>query len=197
MTLKFECPKDKVADLSREILDRLTQRHYSRVSFHSLFDALRKEGYTERLICEALALMGSGKIIDLENENGKWYEATIILLDPKTQEPIKNTMVACYSDDPCYGVIYYEPKSLGFKELTCWDHIDAQVEQTKMIIDPKCEKCFRESAQRVCLAHNQSLPFCEKCKQDAKDNHALAKIEGYEKTTDSIIKEHNARYWAN
>jgi hypothetical protein len=159
--------------------------------------ALKKDGYEERMICEALALMGSGKLIDLQNENGKWYEASIVLLDPETQKPIKNTMIACYDDDPCYGVIYYEPRSLKIKEVNCWDHIDEQVKQTKMIIDPSCEKCFAESAQRICIAHNQSLPFCAECKEDAKLNHALAKIEGYEKTTDKILAEHTKRYWGN
>lgn len=197
-SLKVLTKKDE--DCSRRILDVMTKRHYPTFGIVQIFDIMKKEGFSQDNIIKALALMGQGGLIQIDkNITDHVSTQTITLLDDDGQ-PIKHTMIACYPDDPCFGVIYYDPSSIikdCKKRITCWDHIDTQVEQTKLIIDPTCKKCFEESAQRICLEHKQSLPFCELCRMRAKDNIEQAKIEGFEVVTDKILKNHYKEYWAN
>ena len=161
---------------------------------------MKKRGYSKNNIIKALALMGSGGLIQIDENPTKHVSTQSITLLDENKEPIKNTMIACYEDDPLFGIIYYDPQSIikdYKKRVTCWDHIDEQVKQKKLIIDSTCKKCFEESAQRICLEHNQSLPFCELCRLRARDNIAEAKQNGFDETTNKILKKHHREYWAN
>lgn len=183
-------------NISREVLDIMTKRHYSSISAMDLMRSLIKK-YNETDTCQALAFLCAGKLIRLNDSMGKSSYLKYFELLDENGEPIKNTMIGVYHDDLSFGIVYYDPRSIFNKSTYCHDHLDQQVEQTKSIIDPECEKCFKERAERICLEHNQSLEFCQLCKIRACENLEAGKIEGFDQVWQRIKNKHHAGYWAN
>ena len=187
----------KVEKISKEVLDIMTQEHHNGYGCMSLMEKLIKEReHDESDVCKALAFLCSEKLLNL-NETFKGPYAKYFELLDEDGHKIKNTMVGVYHDDESFGIIYYDPRDFFKKNTTCHEHLEQQVKQTKSIIDEKCVKCFEERAERICLAHNQSLEFCQKCKNTSNENLELGKILGFEQVWQKIKTAHHAKYWAN
>ena len=194
MSQKTEFGKES-EKISKEVLDIITKNHRSRFCAVSLMEILMKT-HSEKEVCKALAFMCSEKLLDLTKKFKGTYGQYFELLDEDGKQ-IKNTMIGCYHDDQSFGIIYYKPSDIFEKTIDCHEHLEEQVKQTKSIIDEKCAKCFEERAQRICLEHNQSLEFCEKCQKQAEEFLEIGKTIGFEKVWEKIKKEHHAQYWAN
>ncbi len=188
-----------VKKISKIVLFEMTKRHYPSVSFMGLTSAIEKQGYNETDILRAYAFLMGNKLINVVQKD-PITSSFIELLDEKGIR-IKHTMISGYSDN-MYGIIFYDAGSNYENPISCHDHLTEQVNQIKEIIDLSCVKCFNSRAQMICYLHNQSLEFCEKCKNLAKlhkiiaeENEDFGKVEDH--YISKILKEHNVRYWAN
>ena len=190
----------KAEFLTKDILNEMTKRHYSRVSFCGMLDHYTKKDYTIRQFAEAVTFLKFGKLIDVLMDNKIKTNTTLILLN-ETGHEIKNTQISGYKDDK-YGIISYHPNSIFKNEIHCSQHLEQQVKQTKSIIDPKCKKCFDARAQCICILHNQSLEFCAECKAlselhkiIAGNNKDFGEVE--DQYISKLLNEHTLEYWAN
>ncbi len=190
---------NKVKKISKIVLDEMTKRHYPSVSFMGLTHAIEKQGYTHTDILRAYAFLSGNKLINVVRKDP--ITSSFIELLDENGIRIKHTMISGYSDF-MYGIIFYDARSNYENPISCHDHLDEQVKQIKEIIDEKCVKCFNERSQMICYLHDQSLEFCEKCKNlaelhkiQAENNKDFGKVEDHYIT--KILKDHNMRYWAN
>lgn len=186
----------EIEKISKEVLDIMTKRHHNGISAMGLMSDLMKR-HEEMDVCKALSFLGSNKLINLNSSIGTHATLQYFELLDEDGTPIKNTMIGDESDPEDFGIVYYYPKDkLGYS-TTCFEHLDEQVEKHKMKVAPECLKCFQESAERICLEHNQSLEFCKLCRIRARDNFEQGKIEGFDVVWQKIKNKHHKEYWAN
>lgn len=177
-----------IEDIAKEAIKIMTKRHYSKYSCSSLFNDLKQ--YSQDDIVKALTLLTAEGFIKLDQSLGKHVSLWAFqLLD--NGKPIKNTMINDAINSDTYGAIYYSPE----KEITCYDHLEESLAQSRLIANQECVKCFESESQCICIKHNQSLTFCEQCRQEAKLNKSLADTLGHDEFTRQKLADHNKRYW--
>jgi len=185
----------EIEKISKEALAIMTKRHYPKYSCSCLFEDLNKNHDKDDVI-KALAFLGIEGFIRINSDLGDHVSLKSFEL-MNNGEPIKHTMIDSYPDSATFGVIYYDPDSIFKKPITCYEHLEESVKQTKLIIDPNCEKCVSQYLQMICYEHNHSLVFCGKCKAKG----FLNKMEIQKRSIkpdvliEEILKKHNIDYW--
>ena len=159
----------------RTIAVYLHSRDYPKTGLTCIFDKFTKDKTT----LEALAALASGKMINLHLEQKNPMASYVEILDDKG-EPIKHQMIDDVKTSETFGVMHYEGQ-----DKTCFEHLELLGWG-----DQSCPKCFEAYANRVCVKHDQSLAFCQKCRQDADKFRGMADILGHDKIINMILAEH-------
>jgi hypothetical protein len=72
--------------------------------------------------------------------------------------------------------------------------VTKQIENlAKKILEHMCNYLYYAAC--ICYDHNQSLVFCEKCRQQAIKNKLEAEKMGKEKFITQKLQTHNKNYW--
>lgn len=166
----------------RKIADYLFKREYPSVSFMGL---VNKFGNTQSTM-KALAMLQSGNMIKL-NKDKHVSLTSIQILDQHGKE-IPNEMIDTYPTSETCFIWFKDYQSEDRKH--CFDHLETIVKE-KIPYVKDCPKCLNEWGSHRCLAHNQSLIFCEQCKQQSKKLRALVCNElTFEQMERLVIDEH-------
>lgn len=161
----------------KSIGEYLFSNIYPATAITNLFD---KFGNNDETI-KALAILESGKMIRLDKSLGdKASLMSFHLLDDKGND-IKNEMVDSYFGSDTYGNWFYDSK----REY-CYEHLDQPLPLWN-----DCIKCFKEKASWICVSHNQSMVFCNKCKEITKSIKQDITKEMDEQFINELCKEHD------
>lgn len=160
----------------RQIARFVMSNDYPKIAITCIFD---KFGHN-RSTCEALTVLQCGKIIDTVFDKAIPRNSYIHILDNAGQK-IKHQMIDSYPTSETFGVMYYDPNLSG-----CFEHLEYCVKYT-VWGKPNCLKCFAERAACICVRHNQSIVFCDKCRDMSKTFQRVAQLIGHERTVNRLL----------
>ncbi len=152
--------------------EALIKRAYPETSLYSLMDKFGSRLET----LHALAILCQDKFIRI-SEGKKWWEHSVILQDPNTNQDLVHEMIDDGLDSEFFGCLFYDRKN----RPDCFEHLELRNG------DPNCKKCFDELASCVCVRHNQSLPFCKICKLESRSLKST--IKESEENPEDVIKK--------
>jgi len=179
---------EQIENLAKKILQHMCKRHYASYSAVCLFRDFEK--YRKEDFLGALAFLVQEKLLaHKEKDKPVSLQYFELLYEGK---PIRHTMINDAVNSETFGQIFYE--NTKHSVLSCYEHLERSLtEQTDGYDD--CQYCFSVIASCVCYDHNQSLAFCQKCREQAKQNKLEAERIGKDKFITQKLQEHNKKYW--
>jgi hypothetical protein len=134
----------------KSIGEYLFSNIYPAIAITNVFEKFGNDDET----IKALAILESSKMIRLDKSLGNHASLmSFHILDSKGND-IPHEMVDSYFQSDTYGNWFYDRK----REY-CYEHLDKPLPLWN-----SCLKCFKEKASWICVAHNQSMVFCLKCR---------------------------------
>lgn len=160
----------------KEIADYLFRNNYPHTG---VLDVFEKFGNDEDTI-RALAVLESGNLIRIDKHLGDHVSLWSFVIRDKDGKDIQHEMIMDDYNSDVFGNWFYDTG-----RTYCYEHLGDDLP------DPNCMKCVLEDSSRRCVAHNQSMTFCKKCRDITKKYKELTPKEKSEEFINLCCKMHN------
>ena len=177
---------DRIKEISTEIIQSMLKRSYPAVNATHFFKKYAVNGKPDQQFAHTLKMLEEGGILRIDIKQDP-FSVTFVLLENNKAK--MHHMVNDEFSSNTFGCMINDPYEGDKKRQTCYNHL-------KNGYTVNCEKCELERTSQVCMAHNNILSECEKCKKHTQELKKVVSVQQKDSAITAILEEYKGKYWS-